>query len=113
MTVYELNRDQLIELKQQYLIDTSADGNVSYGELADADNLVSDEEIFRAAKHIEFSPDDFSCSAGEDYHPKTCRLVVDGAILSEIANVLDNIVDQIEAGRTSGEVYDGSTWYIE
>ena len=44
MSVKDLTREQLIELKQRYY--TERNENVSYGELADIDNLVSDDEIF-------------------------------------------------------------------
>lgn len=72
MTVKDLHRKQLIELKQNYLC--TLNGNhgvhegVSYNELANADELVSDEEIFEVFEGTEFSPDDFSMSSREvDY----------------------------------------------
>ena len=34
------------------------------GELADADALISDEELFDVYEDTEFSPDDFFCSSG-------------------------------------------------
>ena len=57
MSVYELNKNQLIELKQNYLCEVQK--NVSYGELCDADNIISDEEIFSEYGNFEFSEDDF------------------------------------------------------
>ena len=60
MSVYELNKNQLIELKQNYLCEVQE--NVSYGELCDADNIVSDEEIFQAYSCMDFSPEDFMCA---------------------------------------------------
>ena len=57
MSVYELSKNQLIELKQNYLCVVQK--NVSYGELCDADNIVSDEEIFSEYGNVEFSKDDF------------------------------------------------------
>lgn len=84
MTVYELNRDQLVELKQHYLETLSDEGclnevlyddaeadedseGVSYEELANADELVPDDVVFSNYEDIDFSEDDFSCSAdGED-----------------------------------------------
>lgn len=62
MKIRELNRGQLIELKQSYLSDKmlrEEDRTPSYGELADADELVSDEEIFAQHDDTSFSPDDF------------------------------------------------------
>ncbi len=58
MTVKELNRDQLVQLKQDYL--TKKDESVSYGELADANDLVDDETIFDEYGNTVFSSDDFS-----------------------------------------------------
>lgn len=57
MTVKELNRDQMIQLKQDYLCETR--GDVSYGELADADEIVSDEQMFDYYGGIDFVEDDF------------------------------------------------------
>ena len=57
MSVKELTREQLIELKQRYY--TERNENVSYGELADIDNLVSDNEIFEEYGHITFVEEDF------------------------------------------------------
>ena len=56
MNVKELNREQLIILKGYYL---SKDGDVSYGELFEADNLVSDETIFFVFLGINFVEEDF------------------------------------------------------
>ena len=58
MSVEELSREQLIELKQNYYCNV-LNNNASYGELADIDNLVSDEEIFKEYGGIIFTNDDF------------------------------------------------------
>ena len=60
MSVYELSKNQLIELKQNYLCEVQE--NVSYGELCDADNIVSDEEIFQVYSCMDFSSEDFMCA---------------------------------------------------
>lgn len=57
MTVHELNRDQMLQLKQDYLCNTQE--SVSWGELADADSLVSDTTIMEEYGGINFVPDDF------------------------------------------------------
>ena len=57
MGVKELTREQLIELKQRYY--TERNENVSYGELVDIDNLVSDNEVFEEYEHITFVEEDF------------------------------------------------------
>lgn len=57
MTVKELNRDQIVQLKQDYLVEIR--GDVSYGELADADELVTDAQVFDRYSGVDFVPDDF------------------------------------------------------
>lgn len=60
MVVKELNRNQLLELKQQVLC---ARGNQSYEDLAQADELVSDEELVQLFGDTVFSEDDFEGEA--------------------------------------------------
>jgi hypothetical protein len=80
LSVNDLTRDQIVELKQNYLerladegvlnevlyddaeADEEADG-VSYEELANADALVSDDVIFREYEGTVFTEDDFSSAA--------------------------------------------------
>lgn len=68
MNVTELNRDQLIELKQSYLEVLNESGEheevvgVSYNELASADEIVPDDVIFDYYEGVIFSEDDFFCS---------------------------------------------------
>ena len=61
MKVGDLNRDQLTELKQHIVTERNyAKGwGASYQELADADSLVSDDEVFEEYGGTEFSEDDF------------------------------------------------------
>ena len=59
MTVRDLNRDQLKELKANHLMDTWV--SVSWEELACADEIISDEEIYKEYSIYNFSEDDFSC----------------------------------------------------
>lgn len=60
MRLDELTREQKIELKQNMLFERL--DNPSYGELADADHLVSDEELEKKYGNTEFVPDDFMSS---------------------------------------------------
>ena len=60
MTTHELNREQMTELKGKYLCETQ--DSVSYGELADADEIVSDQTIHEHYAGIYFVDDDFTCS---------------------------------------------------
>ena len=67
MTVKQLNRDMLVELKERYLMDKLDEtGNrcPSYGELADADETVSDETVYEEYSGYVFGVDDFFCTAG-------------------------------------------------
>lgn len=69
MTVQDLNRDQLVELKQDFLdecLQASENRSPSYEELADADTIVPDDVVFAAYEGCEFSNDDFICSAGQE-----------------------------------------------
>lgn len=80
MKLSELTPEQKLELKQNFL---SRNNDVSYGELADADKLVSDQELEEEYGSTEFTADDFFCTAGETVtvweNPDTgLRLFVDG-----------------------------------
>lgn len=67
MDVTKLRRDQLTELKRNYYChELHPDEGVSYGELAEIDCLVSDDTIFEEYADMDFSMDDFFCSAGEE-----------------------------------------------
>lgn len=58
MNVLELNRDQLTQLKQAMLFDR-IDGP-SWGELAEADALITDGEAHEYFAGVHFVPDDFT-----------------------------------------------------
>lgn len=66
MDVHELSRDQLTELKGNYICEKNEERGegTSWGEIADADEIISDAEIFEAYAGYEFGNDDFSCTAG-------------------------------------------------
>ena len=68
MTVKQLNRDMLVELKERYLmekLDEKENRTPSWGELADADEIVSDDTIYKEYEGYDFCVDDFFCSAGQ------------------------------------------------
>ena len=65
MTVYDLNRDQLQELKQHYYAEKTGE-DLSYEELAFIDDYVSDAEVYDEYSGTDFTPDDFFSSEGED-----------------------------------------------
>ena len=66
MTVYDLNREQLNELKQSYSaqLEDCGDGN-SYYDLIKTEDI-PDEVIFNHYDGIIFSDDDFFCSCNKD-----------------------------------------------
>lgn len=59
-TVNDLSVDELSELKQAYAMQLS-DDDLSYGELADAENI-PDDIIIEHYSGITFSDDDFFCN---------------------------------------------------
>lgn len=68
MDYRDLTNEQRLEFKQRILTERNDERGegTSYGELADADTLVSDEDAESKAEGIEFSPDDFSCGVAAD-----------------------------------------------
>ena len=117
MTVYDLNRDQLTEVKQRMLMEQyDLRGETpSYGELADVDDLISDEEVYAEYAGTEFVPDDFFCSAGEDEPEDEYTLEIDDCVGDElqIANDLRAIARSIDLGYYSGITDFGTSWSIE
>lgn len=61
MSVEELNCDQLIQVKQFMLMERmDAEGETpSWGELAEVDSLITDEEVQEEYAATEFVTDDF------------------------------------------------------
>ena len=57
MKLQDLNREQIIQLKQNLYCERNE--NASYGELAEIDDLVSDEELKEEYGHIDFVDEDF------------------------------------------------------
>lgn len=67
LTVYDLNSEQMLELKQAYLtqmLDETEGRSPSWDELACADEIVDNWLIFDTYANTVFSNDDFVCSAG-------------------------------------------------
>ena len=74
MDITELSREQLIELKEYYMIELSNEGNYaevmgvswdapSMGEIINIDKLIPDDVIIEHYAGYTFSDDDFFCSA--------------------------------------------------
>lgn len=57
MGLHELNKEQKLFLKQQYLC--SHQEVTSWGNLANADELVSDSQLEEEFGHISFAEEDF------------------------------------------------------
>lgn len=75
MDVHDLSRDQLVELKQNYFTELVNEGTFaevvgrdydepSCWDLANADDIVPDDVIFRNYEGTHFVNDDFFCTAG-------------------------------------------------
>lgn len=67
MTVQELNPEQYKELCQAYIVEHWTDdehgtSSPSWYELACADELVSEDVIYRYYDGVNFVPEDFGCS---------------------------------------------------
>lgn len=76
MHVTELSREQLTELKNNYMVELVNEGTFaevmdrdydepSMWDVSHADEIVPDDVIFRQYDGIDFVPDDFFCTAGE------------------------------------------------
>jgi hypothetical protein len=109
MTVYELNRDQLQELKVRYY--QGAGEDLSYDEIVNIDNLVSDREVYSYYRNFSFSPDDFASSAGEEFFVLEIGDCTGSRY--EIADNLRQIANLIEDGAFSGLSNYGTSWSIE
>lgn len=63
MTVKELKRSQLQELKIHYydeILMENEERSISYGEMADIDEIITDEKIFHEYSGYIFTDEDFS-----------------------------------------------------
>ena len=65
MTVRELNRDQLNELKEAYAIQLKQYGDISYEELINA-HKIPDDVIFEHYDGTSFTEDDFFDVIGKE-----------------------------------------------
>ena len=74
MNVRDLSKEQMHELKERYLLELADEGSFaevmgvendepSYGDLADADDIVPDDVIFKDYEGVDFVNDDFFCTA--------------------------------------------------
>lgn len=69
MTVYQLTREQREELRESVmcdLFDALGLGSPAYGELAYADDFITDDLLNRIHEFTDFTNDDFFCTAGKE-----------------------------------------------
>ena len=104
MTFDELSEEQKLELKQHILTERNEQRGegTSYGELADADELVNDETLEAEYGGTEFSPDDFSCSAGKVFEVRVTWPV--GKTYQVSAESKEEAVKRMKQKVDAGEV---------
>ena len=79
MDVRELSREQLIELKQAYMARLADEGSFaevmgvdydepSIGDLANADEIIPDDVVFREWEGTDFTSDDFFCTTSSRWY---------------------------------------------
>lgn len=111
MDVRELTHDQLEELKQRMICERNEEKGegTSWGELASAGDLISDAEVFEEFGGVDFSDDDFSCSASATPRYTT----IDDLITYEIEPALDNPADfDLRAIADAISSYDGHGFVV-
>ena len=114
MTVYDLDRDQLQELKQHYYAEKTGE-DLSYEELANIDDYVSDEEVYDEYDGTDFVPEDFFCSEGQDeddFVSFSLGIEASGSKY-DIASDLRQIADAIENGYYGGIANYGTSWGLD
>lgn len=92
MTGYDLNRDQLEELKQRYLTEAMDERGEtpSLEDLANADNVYSDDFIYKVYAGYIFSPDDFASGSDVD-EMWTGRAAEIDKLISDLNRIVDGI----------------------
>ena len=99
MTVYQLTPEQLFELKQAYLMETMEEAP-DYYTLANADDYVSDEEVFEYYKHFTFSDDDFGFDASAAREPIRIIINVHERQLADLA--ISEVSEAVKNGDKRG-----------
>ena len=107
MTVYDLNKDQLAQLKQHYYIDF-VDKNPDYYTLANIDDYVSDQDVYDWWSGTEFVPEDF---AGEDEQNYTefgwTGTANDiNALIRDLNRIVDRFVNKVRTDPDYADLYD-------
>lgn len=130
MNVHELNRKQLVELKQSYLVRLADEGNFisviydngeeernpSYSEMADADTLVPDDIIFDTYSGTCFSTDDFSedsnSMVNEDDIRRSLEIAFDTLYVwieeRDVRSISEALVDEVNKEIEGRQIKDPS-----
>lgn len=79
MSVFELSHEQLVELKQAYIVELDDEGlfgeviygmsaieHPSWSDLADADEIIPDDVVYNHYEGCTFEHGDFSCDYEEE-----------------------------------------------
>lgn len=105
MRFSELTKDQRIQLKQQIIMDRNeARGEgTSYGELADADELVSDEDAREWSNGIDFVPEDFESSKEAPRRGDNCMSVMEN-VARIAADNMGDLVDMLSEEMDSHDI---------
>ena len=103
MTTYELCRQQMDELKENYVVETNY--SVSYGEIAEAVNI-PDDVIHEHYELVDFTDDDFCCTAGKfkleyyvDCFERDLVLYINPLEIARVYEILDKAYDYWRLGE--------------
>lgn len=114
MDVRDLTREQLDELKARMICDRNEEKGegTSWGELASAALLTSDDEVFEEYAGFDFSDDDFFCTATTTSATRRYPSIED-LITHEIKPALDNPADfDLWAIANAVADYDGKGFVV-
>ena len=64
-TIAELNKEELNELRVEYLAHKQGD-SISYEQMYNIENYVSNQELFNEYNHYVFSEEDFFCNVNKE-----------------------------------------------
>ena len=90
MKVYDLPKTCISKLKANYLCENNK--NISWGELAEADNI-PDEVIFAYYSDVDFDPDDF-CDVNEDIFDRA--LPVSDCTVRDFIKTLSDLPEEVK-----------------
>lgn len=62
MNVKELNRKELLELKQKIFLATQDNAPIYWSDLAYINEIISDKEVFKRYEGVSFTKEDFFCN---------------------------------------------------